>query len=228
MTSKQRAVKYDVGGRQFYTKNEAIDVVSTILNSYNLYEYLNDDDAQFIYDVLKTHKEAELKIGCGVEAFQIMKAPFGKCKRFEIVRTDGSREDFSFRYCFGTPGLKPHQKFCSAMRGVIIDQISKFKKHSNAASAGDELHVDHVHPLTFEQLCFDFVCKHQIDLNSLEYVGDMLYEIVDKDIARAFYAYHKEHAVLQILSKLDNLKAPKSKLNWDELNNRESHMRQVI
>lgn len=71
-----------------------------MLNRYSVGEVINPADTVDLIALLKRHDELEEKIGVGISCFEVAVAPDGhngKC--FWVVRTDGSRIDFSFKHC---------------------------------------------------------------------------------------------------------------------------------
>lgn len=73
---------------------------SAMLNRYSIGEVVSPVDTVDLTALLKRHDELEEKIGIGVARLEVAAAPDGhdgKC--FWIVRTDGSRIDFSFKHC---------------------------------------------------------------------------------------------------------------------------------
>ncbi len=58
------------------------------------------NDHDFFVELLKMHPEADKKIGCGIERFEVRQTEFGWKSMF-VVRNDGTAVDFSYRRCFG-------------------------------------------------------------------------------------------------------------------------------
>jgi len=89
-----------VGDLVFSKKTDAVEHFKRMLNSYNLGDKVSLQDAKLLEELLKTHPEANEKIGAGVASFSIRSADFGtRC--FWINRIDGTTEKFSFRSCLG-------------------------------------------------------------------------------------------------------------------------------
>ena len=95
---KARQIKIDT--RLFEKAGDATAFFRQILNSYRVGEQVNDTDSTELYALLKRHDEVDEKMGSGISHFVVERAPEphpGKC--FWIVRTDGSKIDFSFPHC---------------------------------------------------------------------------------------------------------------------------------
>ena len=77
-------------------KTELLNRAKSILNRYALNETLGVLDFDFMMGILECHPEAEKKIGCGVASIVVSREEVFGTRHFEIIRTDGSREDFSY------------------------------------------------------------------------------------------------------------------------------------
>ncbi|MER9644734.1 DCL family protein [Mesorhizobium sp. M0239] len=63
-------------------------------------ERVDNFDAPELRALLRRHDEEREKVGSGIDHFEVGDAPDdfgGRC--FWIIRTDGSRIDFSFKHC---------------------------------------------------------------------------------------------------------------------------------
>jgi hypothetical protein len=88
----------EIGDLTFPTKASATEHFRRMLNRYGVGERVAEDDGVQLGWLLARHPDAEEKIGTGVDYFSVRNAEFGtRC--FEVVRSDGSKTDFSFRWC---------------------------------------------------------------------------------------------------------------------------------
>ena len=95
---KARQIKIDT--RLFEKAGDATVFFRKMLNSYRVGEQVNATDGEELHALLKRHDEVNEKVGAGVSHFVVEGAPepySGKC--FWIVRTDGSKVDFSYSHC---------------------------------------------------------------------------------------------------------------------------------
>ncbi len=95
-----KARKITLETRTFDKAGDGTSFFSSMLNRYSLGEKVSDSDSRDLAALLKRHDEMKEKIGCGIAHFEVEAAPdafSGRC--FWIVRTDGSRVDFSFKHC---------------------------------------------------------------------------------------------------------------------------------
>lgn len=69
-----------------------------MLNRYIPGERISPEDATHLGSLFKRHPEYSTKVGSGIDYFEVMPADYGtQC--FCGVRTDGSKEGFSYIKC---------------------------------------------------------------------------------------------------------------------------------
>lgn len=84
--------------REFANQSLAKDYFKAMLNRYRPGDYVSGKDSADLASLLMRHNEYEEKLGSGIDHFEVMHADYGtQC--FCIVRTDGSRIDFSYQRC---------------------------------------------------------------------------------------------------------------------------------
>lgn len=210
-----------VGAWVFASQKEAQEMCSKLLAQYEVGQEVTDDVAvDFLHALISRHPEAETKIGCGVSSFYVDHDGFkGKC--FHLLRTDGTRTDFSFRSCIKPPTAR--EEALSALRSEVCAQTQKVKADAFAAGVvhcavtggvltWESAHVDHVVP--FEQLVVAFLKSEQLVVESLKVRptedGATSTWLVDRGVAARWSEYHREHAVLRITSAEWNLRRPRS------------------
>jgi Protein of unknown function (DUF3223) len=97
------AKPFTIDTRSFQKKGEATEFFREMLNRYRPGDRVSDIDAVDLAALLKCHTEYADKIGSGIDHFCVMENVY-KTQSFEIVRTDGTRDDFSYKHCI-TPKL---------------------------------------------------------------------------------------------------------------------------
>lgn len=215
-----------------YPKTKAKELVSRILNGYNIGDEIVGSHHDILLDVLDYHPDAAAKIGIGVKRFIVAIEPVYKGRGFIIERHDSSRIDFSFMKCL-TYTREPHKKqVLRACRVAVKDQILSFKtevygisKYTRCAITSlnmqwKDCHVDHKPPLTFDTLVFDFLMANNLKLENIKVVpvGTTVF-FVDANLCARWLQYHQEHAVLQPTLNHANLGQRKIKVNWELLRN---------
>lgn len=84
--------------RSFPKKGDAIAFFKSMLNRYHPGDRVNDTDARDLMALLKRHSEYVEKVGVGIDHFRVMANLYGT-QSFEIVRRDGTHDDFSYLHC---------------------------------------------------------------------------------------------------------------------------------
>ena len=84
--------------RTFAKKGDAHEVFRVMLNKYDPGHRLTETDSIDLMALLKHHTEYSAKIGVGVSYLAVMRNQFNT-QSFQIVRIDGSTDDFSYKHC---------------------------------------------------------------------------------------------------------------------------------
>jgi hypothetical protein len=210
-------MKYMVSDIGFPTKAALQEYVKGILN--NTAGEVDTIHLPFLTDLFERHQDALQKIGMGIATVRVRLAMPYKTRCFEIERVDGSRTDISYLECLKPSTAK--QWFPAACRTAVADQI---QEHKDAAfGAADSIpcaitgemvtretcHVDHAPPWAFTEIVAAFIrANWHIDINKVAYTdGDNVVEssFAEPKTAAEFAQFHKERAVLRVVSKRANL-----------------------
>jgi len=219
--------KYSYNGVEFNRKEDVTIFVRKILYKYEDYEFINQKDFEFLYDLLKKgHYNSDNKIGCGVAGIFIKNNNYGN-RCFFLKRLDGSEEHYSFVKCIHPK--HPLQDIKNACRTAIREDIIEFKTnffHKNTDSDDSVIcpftgtkvyeetcHVDHVPPQTFNKIFSEWVHKISIDPKSIKIINngkdEMIKDFEDLKIKNSFIDFHKKMMKLRITSQLGNLSGSK-------------------
>lgn len=110
------------------------------------------------------------------------------------------------------------QRFSRAGRHLVAERLRAFKKQrfenrpvkcaiTNEIVEWEECQIDHKAPLTFSVIVKSFIVSNKIDISKVEYICEITKEqFADRELADKFDAYHKEMAVLRVLSTKQNNK----------------------
>lgn len=209
---------YCVNGANFPTKTALHEAIKDILHSYYPGDNLDAGDSDFMFDVLSMHPEAAAKIGVGVQSFTLAVDPKHRTKHFVLVRTDGTRTDFSYMKCLTAP--TPYGLLLAAMRDAIAPGVIRFRDMFFATTANplcpisgvpmtsQSAHVDHVPPNTFRYLADGFMRVKVFKGGVMGDVSGMVKPNEDGDIGRQFaderlkarwIEFHWEYAELRVL-----------------------------
>lgn len=209
-----------IGDKEFASKKDALIHFKTILNSYNFGERLNQDDTKDILDLLETHPNLIEKVGVGIENIRIARLKYNT-KSFELVRSDGSKEYFSYTKRINSPKTD-FTKFREAcrqaiqndLRNVKLAYFDKFSKKGQVKCQEtgellkyEDLNVDHRQPNTFSIIVDRFIEVYKINIQNIDYfqVDGGSNELADEDLKQKFREYHKDKANLRIVKKSLNL-----------------------
>ena len=96
-----KARSIDLGTRFFAKAGDARTFFSDMLQKYTIGDRLSKEDEADLHALLKRHDEKNDKIGAGISYFCVSSSPepYTNQRCFWIVRTDGSKEDFSYQHC---------------------------------------------------------------------------------------------------------------------------------
>lgn len=215
------AIKIELGGEEFPTKDAAKKRIQAMLGGYQPGMIVNAFDSLILCDLVQRHPNAEQKIGAGIAGFRVIRNPeYPSSKCFALVRTDGSVTDFSYNECLRpTP---PNQKAKNGFRSAIMTDILQFKQSAFDEAdgplfcpfTGEKLgfagaHVDHAPPDTFASLLERFLTMEGISLGSIEVKPSMdnsyLDRLADEALESRWVAFHNHYANLRIVSETANL-----------------------
>lgn len=214
-----------VGTREFRTAGEAIKFVQDMVARYPDEEWLSEQDAAFVSDLLELHPRADEKIGVGgIQGFLASTNPeHPNTRTIYGVRSDGSRFDFSWRKCInGEEREDIHRK---ALRRAIVEQTIAFKKEQfstgqpvSCSITGQSLewntcHVDHVAPYTLDRLIDDWLASENIVIEdvAISPSRDLQYNrnMTDAKQRQSWEQYHYMHKRLRLLGPEGHRSLPK-------------------
>lgn len=218
-------IPIQIGGLSFSSKGQAGDHYRSILYRYDIGQRILEPEATELEWLLERHSEAADKIGIGVDHFSVRDAIYGtRC--FEIVRTDGSKTDFSFKNCVDGRAPTAQAQTLAPMRAAVTSDILD-KKRAWFATHGDadgkvtcaltgmrvsfeESHADHAPPRPFGTLAASFLRARRItpDLSLVTPPADNQYQprLVDLQLEADWVSFHHDMAVVRVVAKGENLR----------------------
>ena len=227
---------YNIGGIEFRTKNDIKARCRGILHSVPDGKLISGKGYSFLVALFQYHDEWQEKTKGG--CIEITTGPSASRTRcFYIIRADKTKIDISFDYAVNKiPTLRSRNKlpqylvdYKNAARTAIRNQISSFRmqalssspccpiKHTRLTRENSE--VDHVAPLTFDRLLFDFTQIHGIEPSQIS-VGSIEGTIAcfdDDALSESWASYHKEHACLRLISKVGHRELESPRVNWESV-----------
>ena len=199
------------------TKAKIRERAKAILAASDPGDVIRGLDRAFLRALLDRHPNACEKIGPGVRSIRVRAAdsPYGPGKCFEVVRKDGTREDFSYLKCLGDRNAERDRY--EAFRHAVRDQIEDARAHAFARPGprkcpvtGESVtpatsHVDHAKPWTFKRLVETFLRKRSLAVLDVALTGDEVKRIADEKLRAAWCAFHRRRATLRVVSVRANL-----------------------
>lgn len=208
----------NVGRLNFPTKAAAKEFFRAIRDQYQDFERLAPGDALLLSELLSIHPEADQKIGVGISGFHVERdREWGKTRGFFVDRIDGTSTDFSFLTCID--GKNPRNEVHQALRTAVKEQIVEFKRCALLAECvcpvtgvrlgAKNSHVDHQPPKTFAWLVQNWMSDAILDYESLVLVpsadNQFACRLADAGLRDCWAEYHRENAVLRLVSARANL-----------------------
>ena len=213
-----------IGDKIFDSKAKAIEFYKRILNSYEICEELNETDHKDISNLVyigfsdEEIKDYEKETGDYIKSILVDRHPeFRGTKCFFLVGVDERKELFSYLQAING-GMSDAQRFSKACRHLVSERLREFKKQqfknkpvkcaiTNQIVEWEDCQIDHKAPLTFSVIVKSFIVAYKVDVSKVEYVCKITKEqFADQDLAHKVDSFHKEMAVLRILSTKQNRK----------------------
>lgn len=219
-----------INGIEFKSNAAASEHIRRMFNRIKLHTPLGESDHAFVSDLLLRHPEAEAKIGVGIKHFTV--APDSVYKRnrhFIVHRVDGTFVDFSWMKCVRGQARTPRATVMHHLREAVREQTAGFKRQFFASKqtklfcpiSGLPINyknsdVDH-DPILFVDLADSFMLAEsktyegteikKQSQNGVSYFSDF----VDQDFKKRWQDFHKQHAQLRVISRLENMKKDRNR-----------------
>ena len=208
----------ELSTRSFDTKGKATAFFKAILNRYRPGDRVSDGDARDLASLLTRHHEYEIKVGIGVDHFEVMMTEHGS-QCFRIVRRDGTGTDFSYIRSIKNKPPAVKEEVSRAFRQVVKFDLYKARDEFYAthrdgdglivcAATGDRIsckdaHMDHRPPMTFEVIITTFLGSKAMAWEDVPLTSGQDNQvsplITDSALWEAFRAYHAKVAVLDFV-----------------------------
>lgn len=214
----------DLATRSFDNQGIATEYFKEMLGRYKPGNQVNDIDALDLAALLERHDEYPIKVGVGIDHFEVMMTEHGTpC--FRIIRKDGSGTDFSYRHCITQRPPTRKQEVSQAFRRVVRFDLYDARDKFIAANVGgdglivcaatkerirpDQAHMDHRPPMTFEVIVTTFLGGRGMALDQVRITAgkdeQVAPELLDEALAVDFRTYHARVAQLDLVKNTINL-----------------------
>jgi Protein of unknown function (DUF3223) len=159
-----------------------------------------------LHGMLALHPRSAEKTGGGVARFLLARNELGYGRGFMLMRTDGTKERFSYKACIDGQSVTHRSRVVEAFRFAIRGQRDAFRDavllpttcaiSGRAITHRGDLHIDHIVP--FWHLLQTFCKMRDIDIDSLATTGSgENLAIANPSIEADFQQYHRAAATLQ-------------------------------
>jgi len=208
---------YQFGGKTFTSKNAVTEYVRRIRLDHEDKGFITDPEAiAVLTDLLRSHVDAEQKIGAGIKAFFVAPAPDHPGSCFWIERMEGQPTDFGIPSCLHGPGLLNRRSLRMLVRPVVEEfRLSRLAScgaefvsgYSGKIYPATEAVVDHF-PTTFEEIVVRFAADEGIDINaelltrSVDCCSNPVW--CDPELPNRFLKFHAEFG-LRLVHVRENL-----------------------
>jgi hypothetical protein len=208
---------YSIAGESFKSINDLKKRVIDIRDRNIGKGRILGDDLEFLIAFFSEHDEWGRKSEQGT-FFKVKRDGYGN-HGFALVGEFADGEMISMQHTFKCLAAKQKLprallNYRAAARNTIHPDILRFRRESGYANMA-HYHVDHEYPLTFDKLAFDF-CQQELlnplDVEVLGKEGNLSFK--DTWLSSLWFGYHKDHAKLRMVTKEENLSAPKAKVDW--------------
>lgn len=214
----------EIATQSFAKKGDAIAFFRAMLNRYAPGDRVSDADALDLAAVLERHPEYAMKVGSGIDHFEVMMTVHGS-QCFCVMRTDGTKTDFSFMQAVAGRAPSKKQEVSRAFRWAIRFDLYRardafFAAHKDAdglvtcAVTGDRIarddgHMDHRPPMTFEVIVTTFLASRGMSVDDVPITqgqdNQVVPELTDDALQAAFATFHASVAKLDFVKTSVNL-----------------------
>ena len=226
---------YSVGSFEFDSKEAITKRCQEIRDKTPDGAFVLPDDFDFLVNLFRNHDEWHEKSYPDVAAISTQKTEHGT-RGFVLNRTDGTQIDISFPHAIKlipsprsarlTPqGLLDYK---AAARTAVQDQVRAFRDLALSKKLSCPIidiplvrgncDVHYPPPVTFEALLLSFTVEHSI--SPLRVIVDSCgtsARFHEDNICTQWAAYHRQNAILQLVSTEGRRSLPKSPTDWNSL-----------
>jgi len=213
-----------IGTIKYRTQTACMDDVSRRITAIGVTPSIRETspaEYEFFHELVKRHAAHEEKLKDLSDIAIRQDAIKKKALAIDIVNTDGTRTEISWRNCVTGKSEPLRSKFHSALRYAVEDQIAAFREQSKVEICElcdkpmdpHDTHVDHI--LHFETLADNFTALQAITMPTAYEKEPVTYltrfKEEDQNISQRFAEYHREHATLRLICEPCNLKREKAR-----------------
>lgn len=214
-----------IGDKCYKSQKDCITDIKNIITNIGVTSSIKSislRDFEFFYDLTKRHHASAEKLK-SLSDFAIRRDRLNpQAFAIDIVNTDGTITELSWKKCVSGKKETQHSLFHSALRHSIAQQILDFKEKERDVQScslcmqpleNRVIHIDHINH--FVKIVEDFMNLYQDQITVPdEYDKEpgtymTMFKEKDKHIGSLFYNFHLEHATLRVVCSVCNLNREK-------------------
>jgi hypothetical protein len=224
---------YIIAGEAFQTKQHLTERCRDILAATPDGASVSPEYLPFLFGLFRYHDGWADKSDGGVQRITTQTTEHGtRC--FVITRIGGDSIDISFPHAIKLiPSTRKQEllpqgllDYRSAARTAIAAAIWAFRDLAlvlsptcpitGEAITRDAYAVDHVAPLTFDRLLYDFSLAQRLNPLAvpIRSHNGTVAVFEDSEVAARWVAYHNENARLRLLSRAGHAQLPTERIDW--------------
>src|SRR5215831_15183920 len=127
LQQRDRENMFQIGAWTFQTKIDAACHVRRILESHGHMQQLIGDADRFARALIASHPNRDKILDKGIRYIYVRHLSTG-ARRFEVMRVDSSRRDFTWRYAIYPKS--PYTRLAGVLRDAVMEQVKTFRYHS--------------------------------------------------------------------------------------------------
>lgn len=215
---------YPLADNTFRTKENIKQHIRLIRNATELGHPITD---KTVLALLRLHPEWRDKtlLMDFVGTALIKGTPFAPPrKEIAIINKDGSVMDISWTKLVSRlqkdGSLKHPTEFWEALSELKVAARQAISNQLQPLACKG-MHVDHVYPRTFDQLLFDWVVSTELSPIDIKVQANdgptILRQIVNLELLKEWQEYHHTHAILELVTPIENLQRKRADIDWEIL-----------
>lgn len=213
-----------LAGKSYKKKKSIKEACKKILHQKEEEFYITDEkEHEFLQDLLSHHYfHGERIAKNNIKSFSVAWNPNfgGHTKSFYFELENGYKSDFSYLKTISPPSHFNH--VVDALRTEIYPYCRQYKEDyfsrnetpvsemTGRAVTREDCHVDHFDPL-FCDIVEAFFEIHPCETLKVRHGENGYRDLEDRDVAKEWYDFHKDKALLRVVTSEENLTRPKKK-----------------
>lgn len=206
------------GDYSFHDQSALATECKRRISKYKVSQEIPVDDQKFFHQLFTCHPDYEEKIGCGIKTIRWGHDPVHGSKCLLIRRFDDTEDVISWRGSIRKPTLK--HKVQQAFRNTVAGDVNIFKASAafnpvTCFITGERLgfsnsRVIYNKDLSFNELVEEFLGFLDLELSDIRLMfSNKNFKasiLADNELAAKWRAYHKEMAVMTLVSSDTQIK----------------------